>query len=154
MDLTLSLCLPHDALSVPVVRKVATQSLLSVGFLDVDVDDAELAITEACGNVLRHSHVDDQYLVQVELHDATLTMEVVDAGHGFDGASLGHGPAPGSAEMGRGIQLMRAMVDDVRFSYLPGRGSVVIMTKRLRYHADSPLALMGRTSGEQRGGSR
>jgi len=142
VEVSLSLSLPRDATSVPVARRVAAQSLRSVGFVDDDVWDAEIAIAEACSNVLCHCVENDPYEVRIQLTDAMLVMEVVDAGHGFDGVDLGHEDSPGHAESGRGIQLMRAMVDDVRFAYLPGRGNVVSMSKILRYRDDSVLARM------------
>jgi serine/threonine-protein kinase RsbW len=139
--MTLGLCLPRDALSVPVVRRIATQSLRSVGFLPEDVDDVELALTEACSNVLKHSRADEEYEVRTTLADEMLVIEVLDlGGEGFDSGELGHANALEEAETGRGIQLMRALVDDVRFSYVSGLGSLVSLTKVLRYDANSPMA--------------
>lgn len=138
VEITLALRLPRDSASVLVVRRVAAQSLRSIGFRKDDVADVELAITEACSNVLRHSRDGDDYEVRVEVSDSTVTVEVLDRGCGFDGDLLGRRDAPGSAEAGRGIQLMRAMVDDVRFAYRPGDGSVVQMTKVLGYEPDTP----------------
>jgi serine/threonine-protein kinase RsbW len=140
VEVSLSLSLPRDAMSVPIARRVAVHSLRSVGFVDDDVWDAEIAIAEACSNVVSHCAESDPYEVRMQVTDATLFMEVVDAGHGFDGVTVGHEDSPGTAESGRGIQLMRAMVDDVRFAYLPGRGNVVSMSKVLRYHDDSVQA--------------
>lgn len=138
----MALCLPRDAASVPVVRRIATQALRSVGFHDEDVSDMELALTEAASNVLRHSRDGDNYEVRVELVDTELTIEVVDAGHGFDSDGLGRDEALGTAETGRGIQLMRALTDDIRFNYRVDHGSVVRMVKTLRVEADSPLATL------------
>jgi serine/threonine-protein kinase RsbW len=138
--MTLGLCLPRDALSVPVVRRIATQSLRSVGFLDEDVDDVELALTEACSNVLKHSEANEEYEVRTSLSDATLVIEVLDTGgQGFESHHLGRDDAFEEAETGRGIRLMRALVDDLRFSYVAGRGALVSMTKTLRYDDKSPM---------------
>jgi serine/threonine-protein kinase RsbW len=141
VDMTLGLSLPRDALSVPVVRRIATQSLRSVGFVNEDVDDIELALTEACSNVLKHSQVGEEYEVRTTLTDAVLVIEVLDiGGAGFEVHELGRENALDESETGRGIQLMRALVDDLRFTYLPGRGSLVSMTKTLRYDQGSPMA--------------
>ena len=40
---------------------------------------------------------------------------------------------PGDAEHGRGVALMRALVDQVGFRLLPELGTVVSLEKRLRY---------------------
>ena len=48
-------------------------------------------------------------------------------------------------ESGRGLQIMRAMVDDVTLQSGPGRGTVVSMRKRVSLRNDAPLAeLSGR----------
>ncbi|HVV30364.1 MAG TPA: ATP-binding protein [Mycobacteriales bacterium] len=145
MELTLGLCLPRDALSVPVARHIAAQALQAAGFDASDVEAIGLALTEACTNVLRHSVDGDRYEVRARLDEQTLVLEVIDAGHGFDGTALGSMDSDGvdpSAESGRGVQLMRAMVDDVRFDYTPGRGSIVSMTKNLHASVGSaPLRL-------------
>lgn len=43
-------------------------------------------------------------------------------------------------ESGRGLQIMRALVDDVSMRSGPGRGTVVSMRKRLAWRHDAPLA--------------
>jgi len=148
MELSVMLSLPRDAVSVAVVRRVAAQSLRTVGFVEDDVGDAELAISEASSNVLRHSQDGDEYEVRMRLTDATLVVEVLDTGTDFDGSVRGHAPAGEAqhddiadlAESGRGIQLMRSMVDDVRFSHVPGQGNVVQMSKVMRYREGSVVA--------------
>ena len=48
-------------------------------------------------------------------------------------------------ESGRGLQIMRAMVDDVTLQSGPGRGTVVSMRKQVSWRQDAPLAgLSGR----------
>jgi hypothetical protein len=43
-------------------------------------------------------------------------------------------------ESGRGLQIMRAMVDDVTLQSGPGRGTVVSMRKRVSWRNDAPMA--------------
>jgi anti-sigma regulatory factor (Ser/Thr protein kinase) len=45
-------------------------------------------------------------------------------------------------ESGRGLDVMRACVDDVTLSSRPGRGTVVTMRKRIDWAGDAPLARM------------
>lgn len=51
-------------------------------------------------------------------------------------------------ESGRGLQIMRALVDDVTMRTGPGRSTVVSMRKRLAWRQDAPLA--GLSDGELR----
>lgn len=81
----------------------------------------------------------DDYSVRVRVTDDVAIIEVIDAGHGFDSADLGRGDAAPSAERGRGIQLMRALVDRVLFESRPESGTVVHLEKRLDLLGDSPL---------------
>ncbi len=147
MQITFTLCLPRDELSVPVVRQIVAQSLGVLGVTPASVSDIEVALTEACSNVLRHSGGDDVYEVLVGLDDAQAVIEVVDTGRGFDAAGLGHTDAVPSAERGRGIQLMRALVDSVHFVQREEKGTVVHLEKRLSWAEDAPI---GRLAGARR----
>jgi anti-sigma regulatory factor (Ser/Thr protein kinase) len=44
------------------------------------------------------------------------------------------------AESGRGLDVMRACVDDVTMRSRPGQGTVVTMRKKIDWSSDSPLA--------------
>lgn len=96
--------------------------------------DIELALTEACTNVLLHAgDAVDQYEVTVEIDlDAGLcNMEVLDGG-GFDYAALSFKAAALSAEGGRGMHLIGALTDEVRFASDAGAATRVQMVKRLQ----------------------
>jgi serine/threonine-protein kinase RsbW len=136
--LDLSLNLPLESASVPVVRRVAAHTLRAFGVEGEDISDVELAITEACANVIDHASETDSYEVQVELAADRCAITVLDQGGGFDATAV---PAEAelSAEEGRGLALMRALVDRVAFTNEPQAGAVVHMVKTLRYDATHPL---------------
>ena len=139
MKIAFTLCLPRDEASVPVVRHLLGGSLRKLGVADECVSDIELAMTEACSNVLRHASTqDDEYEVQVELEDTQCHIRITDTGRGFDHRSLS-GEASPSAESGRGIQLMRALLDSVAFDSAPEDGTVVYLFKELEIAPGSPL---------------
>src|SRR5687768_3781145 len=125
MEITLALNLPRDGLSVPVARRIVDTSMRTVGVSDDCVDSVALALTEACTNVLKHSGPGDEYEVTVRLDDDVCSITVTDVGRGFDFASLADGDADSQAERGRGVQLMRLLVDKVQFTSKPSEGSVV-----------------------------
>ncbi len=137
MEIVLALLLPRDELSVPVARQIVDASMRAVGVLGGCVDDLALALSEACTNVLQHSGPGDEYEVRYTLHNGVCTIAVTDVGHGFDASSL---PLPADdAERGRGVLLMRALVDSLSFeSASPQSGSTVRMEKKLEY-ADGSL---------------
>ncbi len=136
--LDLSVALPRESVSVPVVRRLAAQALRAFGVLDEDIDDVQLAITEACANVIDHAGATDTYDVKVELSADRCAITVVDQGGGFDVDEVPE-RAHHDAEMGRGVALMRALVDNVAFRNEPQAGAVVHMVKSLRYVEDHPL---------------
>ncbi len=139
MEIKLALALPRDELSVPVVRRVLKQAMDVLGVHDEVTSDIQLALTEACTNVLDHSQDGDEYEVSAGIDGEFCVIEVIDRGGGFDGSSLGLDHAEATAEDGRGIQLMRALVDTVRFDNRPSVGTVVHLEKRLAWHDDSMI---------------
>ncbi|HET7355556.1 MAG TPA: ATP-binding protein [Nocardioidaceae bacterium] len=136
--LNLSLSLPRETSSVPVVRKLAVQALTAFGVTREDVADVELAITEACANVIDHAADTDTYEVLVELASDECSITVIDQGSGFPTSAVAD-DVDVDAETGRGLALMRAMVDNVAFRSEPRAGAVVHMVKALRYDAEHPL---------------
>lgn len=137
-NLDLSVSLPRESVSVPVVRRLAAQALRAFGVNGDDVDDVQLAITEACANVIDHAGATDTYDVKIELSADRCAITVVDQGGGFDATSVPDRPHDDSEE-GRGLALMRALVDNVAFRNEPQAGAVVHMVKSLRYEPDHPL---------------
>jgi serine/threonine-protein kinase RsbW len=66
-------------------------------------------------------------------------IRVIDTGRGFDHASLSAAMTDTSAERGRGISLMQALVDNVSFESRPQAGTVVHLVKHLELEENSPL---------------
>lgn len=139
MEIKLTLALPRDELSVPVVRRVLKASLHALGVEAAVVGDIEVALTEAVTNVLDHAPTGEEYEVSVGIDGNTCLIEICDRGGGFDADDLGHKNAEPTAEEGRGIQLMRALVDKVTFQNVPKVGTVVHLEKRLEWKADSAI---------------
>jgi serine/threonine-protein kinase RsbW len=139
VEIKLSLALPRDELSVPVVRRVLTCAMEVLG-VDGDVTaDVQVALTEACTNVLKHADEGDEYVVSAGIDGDLCVVEIIDRGAGFDGDALGHADAGDAAEQGRGIQLMRALVDRVSFDSRQTEGTVVHLEKRLEWDERSVI---------------
>ena len=139
MEIKLSLALPRDEFSVPVARRILARSLDVLGVDDTVVADIELALTEACTNVLDHANDTDDYEVSAGIDGTICIIEVIDRGTGFDGDSQGREAADPDAEDGRGIALMRSLVDEVTFTSRPQVGTVVHLEKQLAFGDDSVL---------------
>ncbi len=139
MQITLTLCLPRDSSTLPVVRHIAGFALRELGVEEEAINDVELALTEASANVVKHSGVDDKYEVHLALQDTVCEIRVVDMGHGFDSSSLAVAMAAPSDEQGRGMALIEALVDSVRFESRPEAGTIVHLVKDLTLRPDGPL---------------
>ena len=133
MELKLTLALPRDEFSVPVARRILARSLDVLGVEEHVIADIELALTEACTNVLDHAADTDEYEVSAGIDGTLCIIEVIDRGAGFDDTTQGLVDAEPSAEDGRGIQLMRALVDKVTFTSRPQVGTVVHLEKQLTW---------------------
>ena len=140
MQVKFSLSLPRDALTVPVARRLCRGAMEELGITRACVHDVALAVTEACANVIEHSSdVEDEYMVTVSVDEEICEIQVTDTGRGFDHESLVETLADTSAERGRGISLMRALVDNVRFESRPQAGTLVHLVKHLELEDNSPL---------------
>ncbi|EFC82100.1 ATP-binding protein [Parafrankia sp. EUN1f] len=169
MEIKLGLSLPRDEISIPIVRRICAQALTVLGVSPDCTADVELALTEACANVLAHATADDDYEVRVGVDNGLAVIEVVDHGGGFDVAKAlegggaaspngdgpagsdgdgdgsvgdGDGPTEHLSEGGRGILLMRALMDRVRFDAVEGphQGTRVHLEKVLTWNDRSPGA--------------
>jgi serine/threonine-protein kinase RsbW len=133
----LSLRLPRDRLSVPVVRHLTQDALSDIGADPSDSHDIELALAEACANVLDHAGPGDAYDVDVIIGPYNCVIRVVNVGQGFDTQDAPPMADP-DAEAGRGVPLMRQLMDGVRVTSEPERGTVVQLVKNLRFDEDAP----------------
>jgi len=137
-QIRVSLTLPQDRLSVPIIRHLAAHALNEVGVVPEFIDDVELAVSEACGNVVDHSGPGDAYEVNFTVGARRCEIRVVDVGRGFDSEALNAEMAPCTAERGRGIALMRSLMDTVRFEPRTEKGTVVYLVKALAFDDDAP----------------
>jgi serine/threonine-protein kinase RsbW len=140
VQITLTLALPRDEQTIPVARHIATSAIEEIGAAEDAVHDIAVAMTEACTNVLKHSGPGDEYEVSLDVDGAQCVIRVIDTGRGFDSNSLGLADADTSAEQGRGIQLMRALVDQVKFISKPEAGTIVHLEKTLTFDDDSLIS--------------
>ena len=132
MAIAFSLSLPRDEASVPVVRHICRDALKTVGVTTSCSSDIELAVTEACTNVLKHARgTREEYDITIEIDETSCAIRVVDSGGGFDHAGAGDHESAGSAEGGRGIHIMKALVDSVSFVSKAQDGTTVHLEKAL-----------------------
>lgn len=101
------------------------------------VADLKLALTEACGNAVRHGYADGEGDVDVvfDVRDDRIAMTVQDRGDGIlapEVPEIGTLDASDPPEGGMGMSIIRAIVDELDVDTgEDGRGTVVRMVKYL-----------------------
>ena len=102
-----------------ILRRVAQSLLHGLDVPDGSVDDVAVALSEACGNVIRHAEGTDEYGVRLSVDAHHCSIEVCDLGPGFDADAMTEDAAPldavAAAEDGRGLPLLQALMDDLQF---------------------------------------
>ncbi|NYE44984.1 serine/threonine-protein kinase RsbW [Spinactinospora alkalitolerans] len=118
------------------MREFMGEALRANGVGGECLDDILTAASEACANVVDHGDPAPSYEVLTRIRHESCVMEIVNTGPDFDPASV---PLPDlEAESGRGILLMRGLMDRVTFDRSAGGGTVVRLHKRLRDEARVP----------------
>lgn len=137
---TLDLCIPSDVRHIESVVAAVVRCCAERSFDGRQLAlNLPVALTEALSNAILRGNGDDgskEVRVRVAFEADTVVVEVEDEGAGFDLDACTEDPTSPEnlvREDGRGLFLMRAMVDRVeRFT---DRGNVVRLTLRRRGHA-------------------
>jgi serine/threonine-protein kinase RsbW len=116
VEIKMVLFLPRDAASVPVSRQVLDGCLETLGVAADTRTDIALALSEACANVVLHAGPGEEYEVMASARDGRCVIEVVNTGDGSAVIRPAGDMVPGTAEHGRGLKIMKAVVDDLQLS--------------------------------------
>jgi len=111
--------------------------------------DLKLAVTEACGNAVRHAYGDDEGLVRVEIEfgSRAVRITVEDDGYGLPSARAWEAPPEsdgglleGQNEGGMGLSIIKTIADQLEItpSTVGDRGTRVVFSKELTTDRDSP----------------
>jgi serine/threonine-protein kinase RsbW len=148
VEITMVLYLPRDAASVPVTRQVLDGCLQTLGVTPDTRADIALALSEACANVIQHAGPGDEYEVQAFTRNGQCAIEVVNTGSGDGkpapggsgtraggaaGIALAGEPVPATAEHGRGLKIINAVVDNLQLTGNTSQGTIVHFEKTLQW---------------------
>ena len=128
MRMSVRLNLPREVDSVPAVRRLLRCAL---GLLHVDRQsgaDLEIALTEACANVVKHAAGADKFEVRLNVAEDHCAIDVLDNGTGFDAEAAASAP-DASSERGRGLFLIKALSENVRMQSTARNGSLIHFEK-------------------------
>ena len=119
----LLLRLPAEPGAVPDLRRRLTRFLNAAGASSFESYEITLAVSEAAGNAVEHAYgpADATFEVSASLEDGAVVATVRDGGRWRE---------PRDAERGRGLRIIRALMDDVRIE-ANGDGTSVTMRRTL-----------------------
>lgn len=131
-----SLRLPSQTDNLELIRNFVAGVAKKVGFDAEDVNKVELAIDEACTNVIEHAYENDESQdidVAIQINYDKFSIVVTDKGKTFSPKDISM-PDMGRylAELrvgGLGIYLMKTLMDEVEYHSEPGVGNEVRMVK-------------------------
>ena len=133
MKIKMVLYLPRDAASVPVSRQVLDGCLETLGVMPGTRADIALALSEACANVIQHAGPGDEYEVQASARNGRCAIEVVNTGSRDGGIALSGDLVPATAEHGRGLKIINAVVDNLELTGNEREGTTVRFEKTLEW---------------------
>ncbi|MFI1994298.1 ATP-binding protein [Actinoplanes sp. NPDC020271] len=128
MRMSVRLNLPREVDSVPAVRRLLRCALSTLQVDGQAGADLEIALTEACANVVKHATGADAFEVRLDVGEDRCSIDVVDGGQGFEPGAT-PAPVPAASEHGRGLFLIRALAENVRMQSSPRTGSLIHFEK-------------------------
>lgn len=140
MSIQIVMMLPPKAASVSLARHTMAEALRIPGVAPDCSHEAQVALSEACSNFLRHVGANQNFEVLISIGDLELTVHILDA------------EAPGkrllekwpdiAVDREHVLALMTAFADHASFESEAGGGSVRLK-KRLRWSSDTALPPSG-----------
>ncbi len=120
------------------VRAFVSEAARQFGFSDEGISNIILAVDEACTNIIKHAYQnapDKVIEISIVREKQTFEVRIFDNGKSFDPAVLRN---PDLKEFlaqhrrgGLGVYLMKKLVDDVEYHFIPGHANEVRLRKYL-----------------------
>jgi serine/threonine-protein kinase RsbW len=128
-----ALTIPSELRFLPMAR-LFVEAVCQAGGLDqVATNAVVLAVNEATSNVIRHAHRDcpaGTIHLQCQFLTDGIEVRLMDEGPAFDLSSVPH-MDPGEVRVGgRGVYLMRQLMDELTSEPRPQGGNILRMVKR------------------------
>jgi serine/threonine-protein kinase RsbW len=129
----LKLTVPSDLGMLQVARAFVEAACLANDIDTTTTHAVVLAVSEAASNVVRHGHrerPEAQLQILCYFSDDSIAIDILDEGEPFDVTAV---PSMDPSEIrvgGRGVFLMRALMDELICRPRPDRGNVLRMVKR------------------------
>lgn len=129
---------PSSTENLALIREFVGSVALQASFDSSEIAKLELAVDEACANVIEHAYGHDttkEVIVRATLDEESLSIDVEDTGNGFDPSTVNQEELEQLISKrktgGLGMRLMKTLMDEVRYEIEPGKKNALHMMKRL-----------------------
>ena len=131
---------PSSTENLALIREFVSSAAQQAGFDTSEIAKLELAVDEACANVIEHAYggqdATKEVVVRVTFDEEMLNIDIEDTGSGFDPELI----QPEELDEliskrktgGLGMRLMKTLMDEVHYEIEPGKKNALHMMKRLR----------------------
>jgi len=111
--------------------------LKRIGLSESELADVAISVTEAVTNAIVHGNKNDEdkkVEVTLKIKEPDLVVWVKDQGEGFDPGAVPNPVAKDNIlkKVGRGIFILKSLMDDVDFEFQSDGGTLVKMVKRFK----------------------
>jgi serine/threonine-protein kinase RsbW len=138
MERTFSLHVPSSTENLSMIRDFVKGIGNQSGMSDMEVAKLEMAVDEACSNVMEHAYGSDstkEVSIRALVDENAVQIEVIDTGKGFDPSKVEQLKLEdlvlAKSTGGLGMRLMKAFMDEVHYEIVPGVKNELRMVKRL-----------------------
>lgn len=127
---------PSHTENLEVIRSLLATIAQKAGFDETAIMAIEVAVDEACVNAIKYAHQNDAAKplhLRITIDREKMTVVVRDQGRGFDPKPLEKQDARALLAKlqagGRGILMMKMLMDEVHFAFDSGKGTQVRLVK-------------------------
>ena len=138
LERTFTLQVPSSTENLAMIRDFVTSIGEQAGLTPGEVAQMELAVDEACANVIEHAYGRDmtkEVSVRALLDNDCVEIAVIDTGRGFDPTAVQQLELDqlisNRKSGGLGMRLMKTLMDEVHYEIIPGKKNELRMVKRL-----------------------
>ena len=125
--------------NLSLIRDFISSKVSETGISNEEVENIMLAVDEACTNIIKHaykSRPDGKIIIKVNYNSDKLLITIIDYGSTFDPLIV---PDPDLQKYyrngkvgGLGMYLMKSLMDDIKYTTVPGKYNQVLLSKRIK----------------------
>ena len=130
---------PSSTENLALIREFVSSIGMRSGMDSKDIGKLEMAVDEACANVIEHAYGHDltkEVIIRATLDEETLRIDVEDTGRGFDPKLVEQEELDKLVQKrksgGLGLRLIKTLMDEIHYDIEPGKKNELHMVKYLR----------------------